>query len=70
MMDAIDVRSLRVKLGLTQAEFWKPVGVTQSGGCRYENGRRIPGTVQTLITIIHAPLRAARRAVRKLRPEI
>ena len=49
----------RKKLGLTQAQYWNPVGVTQSGGSRYENGREIPQTVQTLLELRYgnAPLK-------------
>lgn len=49
----------RKKLGLTQAQYWLPVGVTQSGGSRYENGRDIPKTVQTLLELRYgaAPLK-------------
>lgn len=32
-------RNLRVSLGLPQHKFWKAVGVSQSAGCRFENGR-------------------------------
>jgi len=44
-------RELRKKLGLTQAEFWPPIGVTQSGGSRYEAGREIPEPVAILIQL-------------------
>jgi transcriptional regulator with XRE-family HTH domain len=44
------IRSLRLKLGLNQTEFWRLVGVTQSGGSRYESGqRRIPKAVRVLL---------------------
>ncbi len=42
------VRSLR-KEGVSQGEFWEPLGVTQSGGSRYENKRNIPKPVQILL---------------------
>lgn len=37
-----DYKALRAKLRLNQAEFWGRLGVTQSGGSRYENGRPVP----------------------------
>ena len=43
-----DALKLRNKLDLNQGEFWKPLGVTQSGGSRYETGRNIPAPVQRL----------------------
>ena len=45
------VLDLRKSLGLNQTEFWKPLGVTQSGSSRYENGRRIPRPVAILLEI-------------------
>ncbi|MCK2127742.1 XRE family transcriptional regulator [Thauera aromatica] len=44
-----EVRAYRRKYGLNQIEFWGPVGVTQSGGSRYESGRSIPRPVQVLL---------------------
>lgn len=44
-----EVRAYRRKHGLNQIEFWHPVGVTQSGGSRYESGRSIPRPVQVLL---------------------
>lgn len=52
-MEVLDPRSLRQRLGLNQAEFWKRVGVTQSGGSRYENDRRIPKPVLELLRAIY-----------------
>ena len=40
--------ALRKRLHLNQSEFWARLGVTQSGGCRYERGRPIPRPVQRL----------------------
>jgi len=39
---------LRSRLGVNQAQFWSILGVTQSGGSRYETGRNIPAPVQRL----------------------
>ena len=51
---------LRLKLGLTQVEFWERVGVTQSGGSRYENGRRIPTPVRMLLKIVYEQAKVGR----------
>ncbi|MEN3112315.1 helix-turn-helix domain-containing protein [Uliginosibacterium paludis] len=52
-IDDIDVREIRHKLGLNQSEFWSSIGVTQSGGSRYESGRSIPRPVQALLRLVH-----------------
>ena len=44
---------LRTKLGVNQAQFWKILGVTQSGGSRYESGRNMPAPVQRLYWLIY-----------------
>ena len=49
----IDVREIRRKLGLNQSQFWSKIGVTQSGGSRYESGRNIPRPVQALLKLVH-----------------
>ncbi|WP_114152806.1 helix-turn-helix domain-containing protein [Chromobacterium haemolyticum] len=46
-------RELRRKVGLNQQQFWSRIGVTQSGGSRYESGRNIPRPVQTLVNVVH-----------------
>jgi transcriptional regulator with XRE-family HTH domain len=49
----VDVREIRRKLGLNQSQFWSKLGVTQSGGSRYESGRNIPRPVQALLRLVH-----------------
>jgi transcriptional regulator with XRE-family HTH domain len=49
----IDVREVRRKLGLNQQQFWSQLGVTQSGGSRYESGRNMPRPVQQLLRLVH-----------------
>ncbi len=46
-------RDIRQKLGLNQQEFWGMIGVTQSGGSRYESGRSMPKPVQQLLRLVH-----------------
>ncbi|MBV8469533.1 transcriptional regulator [Paludibacterium sp.] len=48
---SFDPRALRVQLDLNQQEFWSAIGVTQSGGSRYENDRRIPKPVMELLRL-------------------
>jgi len=46
-------RQLRHRLGLNQQQFWSAVGVTQSGGSRYESGRNMPRPVRELVRLVH-----------------
>lgn len=46
-------REIRRKLGLNQQEFWTKIGVTQSGGSRYESGRDMPKPVRELLRLVH-----------------
>lgn len=48
-----ETRELRKKLGLNQADFWRRLSVTQSGGSRYESGRDIPGPVRLLLHLTY-----------------
>lgn len=51
--EKIDAREIRKKLGLNQQQFWSKIGVTQSGGSRYESGRNMPKTVRELLRLVH-----------------
>lgn len=46
-------REIRLRLGLNQQEFWGRIGVTQSGGSRYESGRNMPKPVRELLRVVH-----------------
>ena len=48
-----NIREIRKKLGLNQNEFWSKIGVTQSGGSRYESGRNMPKPVRELLRLVH-----------------
>ena len=48
-----EVREIRRKLGLNQQQFWSKLGVTQSGGSRYESGRSMPRPVHQLLRLVH-----------------
>ena len=49
----INPREIRRRMGLNQQQFWNKIGVTQSGGSRYENGRNIPRPVRKLLRLVH-----------------
>lgn len=49
----INPKEIRQKLGLNQQEFWTKIGVTQSGGSRYESGRSMPKPVRELLRLVH-----------------
>ena len=51
--DKVDAREIRRKLGVNQQQFWSKLGVTQSGGSRYESGRNMPRPVQQLLRLVH-----------------
>jgi len=51
--ETIDAREIRRKLGLNQQQFWSKIGVTQTGGSRYESGRNMPRPVQQLLRLVH-----------------
>lgn len=46
-------RDVRRKLGLNQQDFWSRIGVTQSGGSRYESGRNMPKPTRELFRLVH-----------------
>ena len=45
--------ALRHSLNLGQRAFWLRLGVTQSGGSRYENGRPLPVAVGMLLDTVY-----------------
>jgi len=58
---------LRRKRCLTQAEFWAQIGVTQSGGSRYESGRPMPAQVAILLNLAYGTDRQAEEMLAWLR---
>jgi DNA-binding transcriptional regulator YiaG len=67
---ANELRAQRDKLGLNQADFWRPLHVTQSGGSRYESGRNIPGPVKLLLMLVYGPEAQSRKALADLRKAV
>jgi len=49
----VNPRDIRRRLHLNQEEFWSRIGVTQSGGSRYETGRSMPKPVRELLRLVH-----------------
>ena len=47
----LNPREIRRRLGLNQEQFWTQIGVTQSGGSRYESGREMPKPVRELLRL-------------------
>lgn len=52
-LDQAAVRHLRKQLGMTQQAFWEPLGITQSGGCKYETGHPMPNPIRTLVFVTY-----------------
>ena len=50
-LDLSNIADYRKKLRVNQQTFWSPLGVTQSGGSRYESGRNLPRPVALLVTL-------------------
>ncbi len=49
-----EAATLRAKQGTNQTAFWSRVGITQSGGSRYENGQcYIPEPVAMLLDLVY-----------------
>lgn len=48
-----DVLTLRRQRQLNQQDFWSRIGVTQSGGSRYETGRGMPKAVRHLVYLTY-----------------
>ena len=59
--------ALRKKLGVNQSVFWSRIRVTQSGGSRYESGRKPPHPVQLLLHLAYAPEAQAQALLTYLR---
>ena len=55
-------RVMREKTGVNQAGFWNSVGVTQSGGSRYESGRTISTPVRLLLALRYGSAAQGRQA--------
>lgn len=61
------VRDQRKKLGLNQMDFWQPLGITQSGGSRYESGRNLPKPVRLLLALAYGSAAECTKTLAQLR---
>ena len=50
-LDVTKVAGYREKLEVNQSVLWSSLGVTQSGGSRFESGRNLPKPVAQLLTL-------------------
>ena len=64
-----DLKAIRQKLSMNQSQFWQPLGVTQSGGSRYESDRNMPKPVETLVTIAYGTPAQFFKELQRLRPD-
>ena len=67
--DGDTIREFRKKMGVNQHEFWRRIGITQSGGSRYESGRKIPLTIKMLLHIAYGHEHRVERLVTALRSD-
>jgi len=58
---------MRKSTGMTQDKFWNRIGISQSGGSRYEGGRRVPGAVRSCLLIAHGDAKQAADEYGRLR---
>ncbi len=54
---------------MNQNEYWRQVGVTQSGGSRYESGRKPSLPVRALLRMIHGGITDPHQAVELARAD-
>ena len=64
-----DLKAIRQKRGMNQSQFWQPLGVTQSGGSRYESERDMPKPVGSLVTIAYGTPAQFFKELQRLRPD-
>ena len=64
-----DLKAIRQKRSMNQGQFWQPLGVTQSGGSRYESDRNMPKPVETLVTIAYGTPAQFFKELQRLRPD-
>lgn len=57
-------------MGLNQADFWGPAGVTQSCASRYEAGRDIPRPTQIVVAFRYGKGKAKAVAAKALGLEV
>lgn len=60
-------RRVRLALSMRQDDFWRRIKVTQSGGSRYESGRKMPPAVQALFVIAYGTAEQAAAMLNAIR---
>jgi len=65
-MQANKYLAVRTKLKMNQTDFWKRLGVTQSGGSRYESGRNPGKPVQMLFALAYGSAAEKAKAQKQL----
>ena len=65
-----EIRAYRKERRLTQADFWVPLGITQSTGSRFGSGRELPGPIQILLNLALGKGENATAIVESLRAAI
>lgn len=58
------IRAKRLLTGQNQQKFWTTLGVTQSGGSRYESGRDMPEPTKMLMDLVYE--KSHKKAVERL----
>lgn len=64
-----EIIGYRNKKNMNQTTFWNRVGTTQSGGSRYESGRKIPTSTKILLTIAYGTTKQAEAVIKALRDD-
>ena len=62
--------ALRQEMQLTQSEFWCRIGLTQSAGSRYENGRNISKVVAIALELAWGTEKEAQALLETLRKPV
>ena len=62
-----DPRTMRMKRGETQTEFWSRLGVSQSAGSRFETFRTLPHWLRIMIVIAYGTQKQSAKLVAALR---
>ena len=65
-MQANKYLAARTKAKMNQSDFWKRIGVTQSGGSRYETGRTPGKPVQLLFALVYGSAAEKAKAQKQL----
>lgn len=65
--DGVLLRAFRERMGITQRTFWGHVFMTQSGGSRYEMGRKMPQWLPALLRLVYGSDDEAKETLGALR---